>query len=137
MRYNDGKRQLSYVMTFPEAMRGLAEVCEYGANKYERYNYMIGGASAQQHVDCLFRHLLAWYEGEDVDSESGVNHLHHATFNMMRLADEMSKGTCEDDRPHKTSKDDMMELVYGKNYILDDDDYVKPKSNYNAEYPSY
>ena len=102
MRYNDGKRQLSYVMTFPEAMRGLAEVCEYGANKYERYNYMIGGVSAQQHVDCLLRHLLAWYDGEDVDPESGVSHLHHATFNMMRLADEMAKGACEDDRPHKT-----------------------------------
>jgi len=102
MRFNNGKPELHYALTFGEALKGAARVGTFGANKYSAYNYM-KGATASQSIGCLLRHLLAWFEGEDSDPESQLNHLDHFVWNAMRLSTEM-KGSDKDeldDRPHK------------------------------------
>lgn len=100
LRFNEGKPEISYLLTFPHALNGIAEVLQYGASKYELYNYKLG-CSAKESVDSGLRHLLAWYSGEETDPESGISHLHHAAFNFLRLAEEMESGIGVDNRPHK------------------------------------
>lgn len=94
LRYNTGKLPFRYALTFPDAMRMLAETIGYGEQKYAPYNYMKGGP-ASQYVDCLGRHLTAWWNGEDNDPESGKSHLGHMVFNVLQLCSSRTA----DDRP--------------------------------------
>lgn len=45
------------------------------------------------------RHLFAWYRGETIDPESGLNHLSHAACNIIFLLEFSHTGAGEDDRP--------------------------------------
>ena len=105
LRFNMGKAELHYLLTFPIAVKGVAKVSSYGTNKYSPYNYL-KGATASQSIGSAMRHLLAWWNGEDIDLESGLNHLDHFVWNAMRLTDEMQneKFVDLDDRPCKILK---------------------------------
>jgi hypothetical protein len=102
LRHNTGKPPLYYLLTFPEAMRGVARVSAYGEAKYARFNYL-KGAPASESISCLMRHLLAWYNGEDVDPESGLNHLDAVSWNALRLTDELTRRPELDDRPNRAA----------------------------------
>lgn len=99
LRFNTGKPELGYILTFPHALEGFAEVCSYGASKYAAYNYL-RGAPLSQYVNCLMRHLQAWHRGEDLDSESGAPHLAHVVWNALTLAEMAQAQPQRDDRPH-------------------------------------
>jgi hypothetical protein len=86
-RYNTGKAELSYILSAPSAMEGLAEVFAFGATKYSRNNWQ-AGFPKEKLVDSLLRHLLAHQNGEVVDAESKMNHLDHVLWNALALADE-------------------------------------------------
>jgi len=86
LRYNAGKPELSYVLTYPRALESLAAVNTYGATKYARGNYL-RGSNWTQYVDSLLRHLNAFYSGEDVDPESEQAHVGHIMFNAAMLAE--------------------------------------------------
>lgn len=100
LRFNQGKAQLSYVLSFPQALAGIARVCEYGAKKYTRWNYLLSGKDNSEYVDCLLRHLEQWFNGEDRD-ESGCHHLDHVAWNALALSEFVQNGTALDFRPHK------------------------------------
>lgn len=97
-RLNTGKPQLSYALTFPHALACFAKVCEKGAEKYDRGNYLKGGKPASEYADCLLRHLSDWQNGQDIDLESGNNHLGHVVWNALALCDFVLSGNCIDDR---------------------------------------
>lgn len=105
-RLNAGKRQLRFGLTFPGANEGLARVCEYGSQKYDLYNYA-KGRELSQYVDCMMRHLEDWWNGEDLDKESGLPHTDHIFWNAAALAHfvRRPKMTTPDDRPHKVLAD--------------------------------
>lgn len=86
-RHNAGKPQLSYLLTFSEALDAVAEVSMSGANVYGRGNYL-QGAPLTEHVDSLLRHLKAFYRGEDLDPNSGHPHVAHMAWNALRLCQE-------------------------------------------------
>lgn len=102
-RFNSGKPELHYLLTFPEAMRGIARVTTYGSKKYALYNYT-KGAPASESVSCALRHLLAWFSGEDTDPESGLCHLDAFVWNAARLTHEMATRPDLDNRPHVLMK---------------------------------
>ena len=81
-RFNDGKPELSYILTFPNAIKELAQVMMYGAGKYARGNYL-KGAPQSQYADSGLRHKTAFLNGEDRDPESGRHHLAHELFNVL------------------------------------------------------
>lgn len=85
LRFNEGKPELSYLLTFPDALKAFAKICMYGANKYERGNYL-RGATVTQQIDSLMRHLSSYYNGEDIDPESGEPHVGHVVWNALQLA---------------------------------------------------
>ena len=70
-----------------------------GARKYRRHNYRIAGVRASVYYDACLRHLLAWWEGEDIDPDSGLSHVIKAMACLVVLRDSMRIGNWNDDRP--------------------------------------
>ena len=46
-----------------------------GSCKYGRHNYRYAGVRASVYYDALMRHAMEWWEGTDIDSDSGLNHI--------------------------------------------------------------
>jgi hypothetical protein len=70
-----------------------------GASKYGRHNYRATGVRASVYYDAAMRHLIAWWEGEDIDPDSGVSHITKLLACMTVLRDAMHQDNWEDDRP--------------------------------------
>jgi hypothetical protein len=70
-----------------------------GARKYGRHNYRAAGVRASVYYDAAFRHLMAWWEGEDVDPDSALSHVTKAIATLVVLRDSMMRGNWTDDRP--------------------------------------
>lgn len=104
-KFDSGK--LMFELISPRAMRGLAQILTYGANKYLPRNWEKGIAFSRVYGATL-RHLQdAWWEGENIDPETGYNHIYHALCNLMFLAHYVSypdKYKEFDDRPNNESK---------------------------------
>lgn len=70
-----------------------------GARKYGRHNYRSAGVRASVYYDALLRHVMAWWEGEDNDPDSGLSHIVKAIACLVVLRDSMIQGNWIDDRP--------------------------------------
>lgn len=70
-----------------------------GARKYGRHNYRAMGVSATVYYDAAVGHLMDWFEGEDIDSDSGMSHVTKAITALVVLRDSMLMGNWIDDRP--------------------------------------
>lgn len=68
----------------PSLIWAVAAIREYGATKYKSDdNWM--SVEPQRYRDALYRHWLAYLEGEVNDSESGLPHLWHIATNVAFL----------------------------------------------------
>lgn len=70
-----------------------------GAAKYGRHNYRGVGVRSSVYFDATMRHLIAYWEGQDTDPDSGMSHLTKALCSLVVWRDAMARGQCEDDRP--------------------------------------
>lgn len=73
-----------------------------GARKYGRHNYRAVGVRSSVYYDATMRHLMAWWEGQDVDPDSGISHITKAIASLVVLRDAMMQDKMEDDRPPET-----------------------------------
>lgn len=82
----------------PKSLRIVAEVAGFGAEKYAAFNFLKGYDWSLSY-DALQRHLMSFWDGEDLDQESGLPHLAHAAWHCLALLsfDQRELGT--DDRP--------------------------------------
>lgn len=94
------KPALHYVPMGPVYEAGLA--LTEGACKYGAHNWRDAGVRGSIYFDAALGHLTAWWEGEDVDEDSGVHHVTKAIAGLMVLRDAMLCGKYNDDRPPKT-----------------------------------
>jgi len=95
VRFDQGKPRMD--LLDPTFLEGVAAVLTMGAEKYSPNNWK-KGFNYSRMSSSLFRHLTAWMKGEDVDSESGLPHMHHIACNCMFI-DWMMKNKPElDDR---------------------------------------
>ena len=69
-----------------------------GALKYGRHNYRVAGVRASVYYDGTMRHLMDWWEGEDIDPDSGMSHITKAITSLFVLRDAMIQGKMTDDR---------------------------------------
>jgi hypothetical protein len=67
-----------------EAIKETARAFDFGAKKYGRYNFR-NGIEYSRLIDAAIRHIGAFYEGQDIDEESGYNHIGHAIANLSML----------------------------------------------------
>lgn len=70
-----------------------------GAMKYGRHNYRVIGVRGSVYYDAVMRHMLSWWEGENIDPDSGLNHITKAIASLVVLRDAMIQGNWVDDRP--------------------------------------
>lgn len=87
-----------------EAALGMYE----GALKYGAFNYRLAGVRASVYYDAVERHLNQWWEGEDIDPDSGLNHITKAITTLMVMRDAMLNDKFTDDRPPKILNQDWM-----------------------------
>ncbi len=69
-----------------------------GMLKYGRSNWRAVGVNATIYYDALDRHITAWFEGEDIDPDSGLPHLAHALACLAILVDAQAAGKLNDNR---------------------------------------
>lgn len=82
-----------------------------GAAKYGRHNYRAVGVRSSVYYDATMRHLMSWWEGEDIDPDTmdvddagvpvpgtGLSHITKAITSLVVLRDAMIQGMVEDDR---------------------------------------
>lgn len=75
----------------------MTEGCKYG-----RHNYRVIGVRASVYYDAAQRHIMAWWEGQDLDPESGLPHLAKAMACLCILRDADIRDKLNDDRPPAT-----------------------------------
>ena len=74
----------------------------HGDLKHGSYNWRDAGVRSSVYYDACLRHLMAWWEGEDLDPDSGIHHLAHAITGLSVVRDSQIQGNCNDDRPKPT-----------------------------------
>lgn len=91
----------------------LALALHEGAVKYGRHNYRGVGVRASVYYDAGIGHLMDWWEGDDVDTESGLSHVTKAIASLVVLRDAMLQDKLTDDRPprSKVFKRDFNQLA--------------------------
>lgn len=105
-RYGDRKQPIYLVP--PAAIIAEAGVFKLGAAKYGPYNWRDNQVSSSVYQGAALRHLFAWWDGEDIDPESGESHLAHARACLAILIDAEQNGALNDNRPVKGSSADMI-----------------------------
>ena len=70
-----------------------------GALKYGGHNYRVAGVRASIYYDACRRHLDAFWEGEDIDPDSGLPHIVKAAACLAVLRDSQHMDNWVDDRP--------------------------------------
>ena len=81
-----------------------------GALKYGRHNYRVIGVRYSVYYDAAMRHLMAAWEGEDIDPDSGLSHISKAIATLVVLRDAQIRGNITDDRPPHSSCDWQLRL---------------------------
>ena len=95
--YGEAKFRISD--TPVNSIRLLGLVHNNGAKKYGTLNWRDHTVSASVYYNAAWRHIAAWYEGEDLDPESGLPHLAHVMACMSIILDADKFGKLNDDRP--------------------------------------
>ncbi len=98
LRFNKGKAHWSLVDF--KSLEPMVEVLEFGAEKYEKWNWC-KGMPVSEVSESLLRHMFAFLSGEDKDPESGIDHLGHIMCNAMFLSYVMREKSHYDDRRHE------------------------------------
>lgn len=74
-----------------------------GMLKYGRSNWRESGVRPSVYIDATIRHLVDWFEGNEVDPDDGVHNLSGALASLAILVDSLESGNMVDDRQY--SKD--------------------------------
>lgn len=97
-----GKVKNSHSCVSQSVMAELGIAMMEGARKYGRHNYRVTDIVASTYYDATRRHLDAWWEGEDIDPDSGLHHIVKAIASLVVCRDGMIQKKLCDDRPPKT-----------------------------------
>jgi hypothetical protein len=87
-------------------MMEVGAAMEEGARKYGPYNWREIPIQASVYYNAALRHLMAWWEREDIDPDSGISHVTKAISGLMVLRDAMRVESWRDDRPGASDRAD-------------------------------
>lgn len=94
--FGEAKPKLSDTPTI--GIREMGRVFTMGAGKYGRFNWREHAVSSSVYYDAAQRHLMAWFDGEDRDPESGLPHLAHVMACVNIIMDAEDRGKLNDNR---------------------------------------
>lgn len=109
-----------------EVLAELAVAMLEGARKYARHNYRVVGILASVYYDAAMRHMMQWWEGEDLDPDSGVHHVTKAIASLVVLRDAMITKNFSDDRPPRLAPGWMNDLNAKSATLIDKYPDAKP-----------
>lgn len=96
----------------PDTLRvAVAAAFTEGALKYGKTNWRVAGVRSSVYKAALDRHMCAYWNGEDVDAESGMPHLWKAAACLAILIDAGTCGMLTDDRPPRADLSGMLRSV--------------------------
>ncbi len=95
LKHDEGKLRMDLIP--PEAIKGLAKVLTFGTKKYHDRSWEKGICYSRIFA-AVQRHLWSFWEGEDLDDESGLSHLDHAACGIAFLQTYRERGIRVDDR---------------------------------------
>lgn len=100
-RHNQGKVQMRELD--PDFLIGIGEVLTASRQKYDEGNWMKETKFTTPYESCM-RHLMKFWNGEELDDETQKHHLLHAATNLMFLYYHQTSGKGIDDRLFKKEK---------------------------------
>lgn len=132
-----GTRKVPWSVLPLQALGGAALALLEGARKYGRHNYRPAGVRASIYIDAVMaRHIPAWWEGQDIDPDSGLNHIDKAIASLLVLRDSMLQGNWIDDRPPAvTNQDWIADLNAKAGEIIDRIPDAKPPHTHRQASP--
>jgi hypothetical protein len=80
LKYDDNKPRVDLLDS--SWLEGVGNVLGFGARKYAAHNWR-SGIAVLRNVGAALRHIYAFLRREDVDPESGLHHLLHASCCLM------------------------------------------------------
>ena len=95
VKHNKGKAPITLIPTV--AIWGMARVFATGIEKYGKHNYR-KGLKFSECLDAAIRHILDLQDCDDIDKESGENHVFHALCELAMYAFMMKYRPDLDDR---------------------------------------
>jgi hypothetical protein len=122
-----GTKKVSFSVLPWRVLVNVALAMMEGALKYGRHNYRAAGVRASVYFDAVVgRHLTDWWEGTDIDPDSGLHHIDKAIAGLMVMRDSMLQGNFEDDRPPRGGVD-IAEANKRAAELIDRYGHVKPQ----------
>lgn len=82
LRFNEGKIQTREID--PDFILGIGEVLTKSRAKYEHFNWT-KPTNWSTPYESMFRHLMSFQSGENIDPDDGCSHLLKAAVNIMFL----------------------------------------------------
>jgi dATP/dGTP diphosphohydrolase, N-terminal len=95
----------------PPGLLHCAMAMKNGASKYGAYNWRGNAVKSSIYIDAAMRHLMAYLDGEDYATDSGVHHLGHAMACCAIILDAFETGNLVDDRPPKGKTPEIIERL--------------------------
>ena len=89
------------LVPFQELTDAYVRVAEFGAKKYDPWNWA-KGLSRVQLTGSLLRHTFAYLRGEDRDRETGLLHTDHILWNATALVHNVAHDGPDERRPDPT-----------------------------------
>lgn len=103
-KYDTDKDRLDLVPW--HAVREMSKVLTFGSKKYGEHNWRNGIAHSRLFAAAM-RHLTEYWNGETLDTESGLNHLSHAMTNIAMMIESSEY----DDRHFKCSNSSIDSII--------------------------
>lgn len=94
-----GIKRFAFSVIPMQVIAGIGLAMLEGALKYGRHNYRAIGVRSSVYFDAAMRHLVRFWEGEDIDPDSGLHHLDKALASIVVWRDAIYVGKLNDDRP--------------------------------------
>lgn len=91
--------------SFPKALEAVAEVSQYGANKYSWFNWKKVENAEDRYSEAMVRHFMHELGGKKIDEESGFNHAIHVAWNALARLELILDGRTEQTNRERETED--------------------------------
>ena len=108
IKYDGGKDRFDLIPAEP--LTALAKIYTMGFEKYGARNWEMG-IEWSRIFGAVQRHLWAFWNGEDIDPESGLPHVAHAAWGCFALIEFMHTHTELDDRVKGNQKQEDKTVI--------------------------
>lgn len=98
----------------PSVLIFLGQAMANGADKYGLMNWREKKVSTSVYYDAGMRHRIRFWDGENLDPESGVHHLAHSMACDAIVLDALMMGKLNDDRPSPGTVSELIQSMTKK-----------------------